>query len=602
MQIERSDEINLIRQTLNGKTSAFNLLVKMHHATVYALVLSYTKNPADAEDLTQQIFIRAYERLATLRELNRFLPWLQRISHNTCKNWIRQQSGETIGFEAVNDADFTKTAPSPEDIALKAEIKAVVREAIGGLQETDRKLMEARYIEGASYSELQVESGLSYAAIVNRLKRAKLKVRRRIEKLLGCMAIMPSRTLILGGTETVKLSAKVKLATVGVAAVVAIGGGSVLYHRPFQSEHVVEDSQVISEVQTAAGDSPAYRAHPTDAKSGNNSPTNAESISKLGESDRFKITTDDGVKIIDINEMGDLELPEELKELLQNSAKNGADGKVFAALTTVFSGELAEEMIEKLPEAIGQAIKRVQIANANMNTRVLVIKNDLHKLMAETEELPEELKQKIARGEFVAQIGIDQEVPEEVRQAIEGAIEGAIEELAKTNTRVIKTQKPAEEPKQNTANADIQHLPASENTLSESTESPVPPTDSGPQVESPTVPSEPSEGTTPLSDEEWENFEKLLSEFSDEDWAEFERLLRTVAEGDSPHWDKQVPLDTEQRHQIEKALEEPRIETSAREEMRRRLHLPIEPEIDSPSSRQEERKQQDTVIPSHESQ
>ena len=108
MQIERSDEISLIRQSLNGKTSAFNLLVKMHYATVYALVLSYTKNPADAEDLTQQIFIRAYERLATLRELDRFLPWLQRISHNTCKNWLRQQSGGTIGFEAVNDADFTK--------------------------------------------------------------------------------------------------------------------------------------------------------------------------------------------------------------------------------------------------------------------------------------------------------------------------------------------------------------------------------------------------------------------------------------------------------------------------------------------------------------
>lgn len=142
MQIEHSDEINLIRQTLNGRASAFNLLVKMHHATVYALVLSYTKNPADAEDLTQQIFIRAYERLATLRELDRFLPWLQRISHNTCKNWLRQRSSATTGFEAVKDAGFAETAPSPEEIVLKAEIEAVVREAIGTLQETDRKQVD----------------------------------------------------------------------------------------------------------------------------------------------------------------------------------------------------------------------------------------------------------------------------------------------------------------------------------------------------------------------------------------------------------------------------------------------------------------------------
>ena len=69
MKIESSNEINLVRQTLNGDTSAFDRLVKIHRTTIYALVLSYIKNPADAEDLTQRIFIRAYERLATLREL-----------------------------------------------------------------------------------------------------------------------------------------------------------------------------------------------------------------------------------------------------------------------------------------------------------------------------------------------------------------------------------------------------------------------------------------------------------------------------------------------------------------------------------------------------
>ena len=574
MQIEHSDEINLIRQTLNGRASAFNLLVKMHHATVYALVLSYTKNPADAEDLTQQIFIRAYERLATLRELDRFLPWLQRISHNTCKNWLRQQSGATTGFETVKDAGFAETAPSPEDIALKAEIETVVREAIGGLQETDRKLMEARYIDGASYNELQVESGLSYAAIVNRLKRAKKKVRRRIEKLLGGIAILPCRTLILGGTDTVKLSVKAKLATVGVAAVVGIGGGGVLYHHTFQSQPVMGNNQKVSEVQTARADSPAHSVRPTDAMSDNNSPTKAESISKIGETNRIEILTDDGVTIVHIKEMANLERSEVIKELLQTRATNGADDKVFAALTTVFQGKLTEEMLEKLPEAI---------ANVNMDAYFFAIKDDQHKLTTEIEKLPEELKQKIARGEFVTWIGSELEVPEEIRQALEREIE----RLTNMPTVVLKTQKPAAEPKQKTSNQDTQHLPASAHTLSKSTESPLSPTDSGPQVESPTVPSEPSEGTTPLSDEEWENFEKLLSEFSDEDWAEFERLLRAATEGESPYRDKQDSLDVEQQKRNEKALEEPSIDQSVRQEMRGRRRLPIKRDIDAPSSLQE---------------
>ena len=196
MLIEHSNEIDLIQQTIAGNTSAFDRLVKTHRTTVYVLVLSYIKNPADAEDLTQWIFIRAYERLATLREWDRFLPWLQQIAHNACKDWLRRQSDSTTDFEAVNDADFSETAPSPEEIALKREVEAVVREAISALQETDRKLVEGRYIEGASYDQLQAESGLSYAAIANRLKRAKQQMRRRIEKLLGGMAILPGRTFM----------------------------------------------------------------------------------------------------------------------------------------------------------------------------------------------------------------------------------------------------------------------------------------------------------------------------------------------------------------------------------------------------------------------
>ena len=240
MQIEHSNEIDLIRQTLAGDTSAFDRLVKTHRSTVYVVVISYIKNPADAEDLTQRIFIRAYERLATLRQLDRFLPWLQQIAHNICKDWLRQRNDSTTSFDAMNHADFADAAPSPEEIALKREVEAVVREAIGALQETDRLLVEGRYIEGASYDELQVESGLSYAAIANRLKRAKQQMRRRIEKLLGGMAILPGRTLILGGIETVKLSMKAKLAAVGVVAVLGIGGGGVWYHQTFESSPVSE--------------------------------------------------------------------------------------------------------------------------------------------------------------------------------------------------------------------------------------------------------------------------------------------------------------------------------------------------------------------------
>ena len=345
MLIEHSNEIDLIQQTIAGNTSAFDRLVKTHRTTVYALVLSYTKNPADAEDLTQRIFIRAYEQLATLREWDRFLPWLQRITHNTCKDWLRRQSDSTTNFEAVNDADFAETASSPEEIALKREVEAVVREAIGALQETDRKLVEGRYIDGASYDQLQVESGLSYAAIANRLKRAKQQLRRRIEKLLGGMAILPGRTLISGGIETVKLSAKTKLAMVGVVAVLGIGGG-VWYHHTFESNPVVDlqDSKDDLPISLKAASEKAASKSKTKEGEDNDGPL-AEQMTKTQQAgntalEQSSLTSDQNDEIL--NSSPDEE-EEEFMEIVKDEWK-GLEKQLHDAITE--ASEIHEALID----------------------------------------------------------------------------------------------------------------------------------------------------------------------------------------------------------------------------------------------------------------
>ena len=377
MEIERCNEINLIQQTLAGKTSAFDQLVRMYRSTIYVLVLSYIKNPADAEDLTQRIFIRAYERLATLRELDCFLAWLQQIAHNTCKDWLRRRSELATSIDAVKDADFSETAPSAEDIVLKAEVENIVRKAIDGLKETDRKLMEAHYIEGASYDELRAGSGLSYAAIANRLKRAKREVRRRVRKLLGGVAILPGRTFILGGIETVKLSAKVKLATAALATVIGVGGGGALYHHTAQLEPIVANNQKAPEERIAVVDSSTGISSTTYAGAAGSSSTNETSVFQRSQVDRFKIMTDDGAKIVEEREMS--ELPEEFEEFIHTLAENHSNVDVDdAALDTwtinirTDTGELTEVMLVSLPEEIRGALKYVKTSGANPKQEVRI--------------------------------------------------------------------------------------------------------------------------------------------------------------------------------------------------------------------------------------
>jgi RNA polymerase sigma factor (sigma-70 family) len=561
MKIECSNEVDLVRQTLNGETPAFDRLVKIHRTTIYALVLSYIKNPADAEDLAQQIFIRAYERLATLRELDRFLPWLQQIAHNTCKDWLRRQSGSMTCFEATNDTDFAEVAPSPEDIALKAEIETVVRQAIGTLQETDRRLMEARYIEGASYDRLQVESGLSYAAVANRLKRAKRDIRCRIEKLLGGVVILPGRTLILGGIEAVKLSVKAKLAMVGVAAVIGIGGGGVVYHHAFESNPVEVNKRAISAANAVTGDSSTKVVHQTDTMSGNSSPMNGTSMPKKGEANCFEIATDDrGVKPVKTVEAKDMR--EVVRELLER--------------------RLSEEMLEKLPvEDVVEAIIEIleNRGDSSSDTTPYVFKSEhgpsFFSVTWEPNPLAEaELKQKVASGEFTA-----------IQIQVKSEDEGMLQESTWYMSEGTQLPEGLTEELQEMVNKKFPHILAAGPTPSTSTESQPSSTHSvltpsDPSVESTVTSSETSESTAQFPDEDWAEFEELLSEFSDEDWAELERLLRDFAVEETLQRDKQAPLNAKQQHQIEKVLEKTPVDPSVRQEIQYQRRLPPESDTD----------------------
>ena len=298
----------------------------------------------------------------------------------------------TTRFEATNNTDFAEVAPSPEDIALKAEIETVVRQAISALRETDRRLMEARYIEGADYDQLQVESGLSYAAIANRLKRAKREIRCRIEKLLGCVAILPGRTFILGGIEAVKLSVKAKLATVGVAAVIGIGGGGVVYHHTFESNPVTVNEQAISTANTVAEDSSMKVVDQTDTTSGNRTP-----IPTQGEANRFEMSTDGyGVKPVKIVKIKDS------RKIVQELLERGLSEEELERLPV-------EEMVEVIIE-ISENIKITENrgnGNSDTITRVFESEHELEGSSLAIGTMPnplteDELKQKVASGEFTA--------------------------------------------------------------------------------------------------------------------------------------------------------------------------------------------------------
>ena len=519
MGTERCNEIDLIQQTLTGNTSAFDQLVKMHRTTIYALVLSYIKNPADAEDLTQRIFIRAYERLATLRELDCFLPWVQQIAHNTCKDWLRRRSESVASLEAIKSSDFSETAPSAEDIMLKAEVEDIVRKAIDGLKETDRKLMEAHYIEGASYDELQDESGLSYAAIANRLKRAKREVRRRVRSLLGGVMIVPSQTFIWGGFESVKLSVKAKLTAVAVTAAIGIGGGSVLYHHTSQLRPIVVNEQEVSETRMVAMDPSTDISSMTYADVSEISAKDEAPISQMSEIDHYditKVTKHNGAEIFE--EQFVTELLEGLAEEIETTVPNDDIASIDHII--IYS----EDGLEDRQKSIHQ----------------IVINPEMDSLDGlENQTVEELIKNRWPSADV--RVSRIEDLPEALKQEIERITRAAIDEA---NVHVHPT------------------------LIESQSQSSVP----APAVESTTVVYESPEQGVPLPDEdfaeEWIDFERLLhGEFSDEEWIELERLLDTSANGTPPQQDRQSPPNAEHQPYVERMPEIPPITPSEQPEV-----------------------------------
>ena len=82
----------LINQCLNGDSTAFGLLVDKYKESIYALAYSKLRNFHDAEDITQETFIKAYQNLRKLRQWDDFHAWIYAIASNLCKDWIRASS------------------------------------------------------------------------------------------------------------------------------------------------------------------------------------------------------------------------------------------------------------------------------------------------------------------------------------------------------------------------------------------------------------------------------------------------------------------------------------------------------------------------------
>jgi RNA polymerase sigma-70 factor (ECF subfamily) len=185
-----SSENELIRRAQAGDTDAFSSLAQAYERRIYSLAFHYCREHQDAEDLSQEVWLKAYSALATFRYESCFYTWLRKITINCFLNhrrrgakafpWQRQNtSPATIDDYAIKD-DAGSAADRLEITLQNQLVVKKVMQALGGVTPQQRLIFLLKHQEGMTYEEISKELGCSIGTVKKSVSRTIAKLREQL--------------------------------------------------------------------------------------------------------------------------------------------------------------------------------------------------------------------------------------------------------------------------------------------------------------------------------------------------------------------------------------------------------------------------------------
>ena len=190
MSADASD-LSLVRRVQRGDKGAFDALVLKYQHKLVKLVMRYVRNPAEAEDIAQEAFIKAYRALPQFRGDSAFYTWLYRIAINTAKNAVVSRDRSPVEYdldrnnneESYDMQGRMKDSETPEGLVLTDEIRSTVNAAIDALPEDLRTAIVLRELEGLSYEEIAAAMDCPVGTVRSRIFRAREAIDRRLREV-----------------------------------------------------------------------------------------------------------------------------------------------------------------------------------------------------------------------------------------------------------------------------------------------------------------------------------------------------------------------------------------------------------------------------------
>ncbi len=182
--LDETDErlVELARTLQSRDTRPFETLVRRHQGFVAANCRAITRSPSDAEDLAQEVFVKAFFGLQRFEGRAQFRTWLQRIKVNHCLNHLRKTQGAVmVDIDKVppGDHDAMQTAATAFIDVESGRDRERIVEVLDSMSDTLRIPLMLRDADGQTYEEIADELGIGLSAVKMRIKRAREEFRRR---------------------------------------------------------------------------------------------------------------------------------------------------------------------------------------------------------------------------------------------------------------------------------------------------------------------------------------------------------------------------------------------------------------------------------------
>jgi RNA polymerase sigma-70 factor (ECF subfamily) len=186
---------------LAGDTQLYHELIRAHERSVYMMALSYMKNEADAEDVAQEAFIKAFRHLSTFRAEAKFSTWLISITLNEARSRLRRQA--TVRMESLDEPpdEGGTISPAllrdwreiPSEALEREEVRKLLQQAVEGLPDIYRQVFLLREVEELNVNETARALNISIPSVKVRLHRARMMLQKQLTPQLKTVTEAPKR-------------------------------------------------------------------------------------------------------------------------------------------------------------------------------------------------------------------------------------------------------------------------------------------------------------------------------------------------------------------------------------------------------------------------